>query len=110
MTVLTRYCRQKTRTERSKELKRELRQAGAERLLYVGEAFREGLNREEVHELTRIDPWFLAQIEDLIRTEETVQKQGLEALDKTRLFALKQKGFSDSRLASLVGCSELAVA
>jgi carbamoyl-phosphate synthase large subunit len=72
----------------------------------VGEAFREGLSREDVFELTKIDPWFLAQIEDLIREETKIQQQGLEALDRTRLFALKQKGFSDSRLAKLTGCSE----
>ena len=92
--------------ERMKELKRELRQAGAERLLYVGEAFREGLGADEVFELTKIDPWFLAQIEDLIRDEGRVHQQGLDALDKDRLFGLKRKGFSDSRLATLLGCTE----
>jgi carbamoyl-phosphate synthase large subunit len=93
--------------ERTAELKRELREAGAERLFYVGDAFREGLSAERIHELTRIDPWFLAQIEDLINCEAEVEKQGLTALDKRRIFALKQKGFSDSRLATLVGVSEL---
>jgi len=87
-------------------LKRELREAGAERLLYVGDAFREGLSAEEIFALTKIDPWFLAQIEDLINAESEVSQQGLAALDQRRLFSLKQKGFSDSRLASLVGCSE----
>ncbi|MCP4048474.1 MAG: carbamoyl-phosphate synthase large subunit, partial [Gammaproteobacteria bacterium] len=87
-------------------LKRELREAGAERLLYVGDAFREGLSADEIFELTKIDLWFLAQIEDLVKTEIEVAQQGLEALDQRRFFALKQKGLSDSRLASLVGCSE----
>jgi len=73
----------------------------------VGDAFREGLSAERIHELTRIDPWFLAQIEDLINCEAEVEEQGLTALDKRRIFALKQKGFSDARLATLVGVSEL---
>ncbi|MGD9265258.1 MAG: carbamoyl-phosphate synthase large subunit, partial [Lysobacterales bacterium] len=92
--------------ERLKDLKRELRQAGAERLLFVGEGFREGLTAEQLFELTKIDPWFLAQIEDLILEEGRVQEQGMEALDKDRLYRLKRKGFSDSRLATLVGLSE----
>jgi len=92
--------------DRMSVLKRELREAGAERLLYVGDAFREGLSAGEIFALTKIDPWFLAQIEDLINTETEVAQQGLDVLDEQRLFALKQKGFSDSRLASLVGCSE----
>jgi len=92
--------------DRIAELKRELSEAGAERLLYVADAFREGFSAEEVYAWTKIDPWFLAQIEDLISTELEVQQQGLAALDRQRLYGLKQKGFSDSRLASLVVCSE----
>ncbi len=92
--------------ERAAELKRELREAGAERLYYVADAFREGWSAEKIHGLTRIDPWFLAQIEDLISTEAEVARDGLGMLDKTRLFALKQKGFADARLASLVGVTE----
>ena len=92
--------------ERTAELKRELREAGAERLLYVADAFREGLDAEEIFAMTKIDPWFLAQIEDLVNTENEVAQQGWTALDKERLFALKQKGFSDSRLATLLKVSE----
>jgi len=92
--------------ERAAELKRELREASAERLLYVADAFREGLSAEDIHGLTKIDPWFLAQIEDLVSTEAQVARDGLRALDKPRLFALKQKGFSDARLATLVGITE----
>src|SRR5210317_675632 len=55
--------------DRAAELKRELREAGAERLFYVADAFREGLSAEDVFKLTKIDPWFLAQIEDLINNE-----------------------------------------
>ena len=92
--------------DRTAELKRELREAGAERLFYVADAFREGWSAERIHKLTKIDPWFLAQIEDLVISETEVGQQGLEALDKQRLFGLKQKGFSDARLAALVGVSE----
>jgi carbamoyl-phosphate synthase large subunit len=92
--------------DRATELKRELTYAGAERLLYVADAFREGLSAEDVFAHTKIDPWFLAQIEDLVATEAEVAQQGLSALDRQRLYGLKQKGFSDSRLASLVGCPE----
>jgi carbamoyl-phosphate synthase large subunit len=90
-------------------LKRELREAGAERILYVGDAFREGLSLDEIHRLTWIDPWFLAQIEDLIISEKQVAEQGFTALDKQRLFALKRKGFSDARLAKLLDCKEQQV-
>ena len=72
----------------------------------MADAFREGFSAEDVFAWTKIDPWFLAQIEDLIRTESEVEQQGLVALDRQRLYGLKQKGFSDSRLASLVACSE----
>ena len=87
-------------------LKRELREPGAERLLYVADAFRRGMTRDEVHRVSRIDPWFLAQIEDLVATERTVQATTLEALGKNEMFRLKQKGFADSRLAKLCNVSE----
>jgi len=95
--------------ERTAELKRELREAGAERLWYVAEAFREGMSCEEIHQLTWIDPWFLAQIEDLILTEDEVRQQGFAALDQQRLYDLKRKGFSDARLARLLACAEQKV-
>ncbi len=90
-------------------LSQELREPGPERLLYVAEAFRAGWQLERVHELSRIDPWFLAQIEDLLKTEAAVAGQGTGALDRQRLFALKRKGFSDARLASLLKTDEDAI-
>jgi len=90
-------------------LRRELREAGAERILYVADAFREGLPFEQVQELSRIDPWFLAQIEDLVQTEQELRDCGLESLQKEGLFRLKRKGFSDSRLAQLLGETETRV-
>ncbi len=84
----------------------ELRQAGPERLWYVGDAFRFGMSFEQVQEVTRIDPWFLAQIHDLILTEARVKEEGLESLTQERLRQLKRKGFADRRLAYLLGISE----
>jgi carbamoyl-phosphate synthase large subunit len=75
----------------------------------VADAFRWGLSQDEVFEATRIDPWFLAQIEDLVLTEAEVRAQGAVALDGARLCALKRKGFADRRLAQLVGLSEQAL-
>jgi carbamoyl-phosphate synthase large subunit len=90
-------------------LRRELREAGAERILYVADAFREGMPFEQVHELSRIDPWFLAQIEDLVRTEQELRGCALQSLQKERLYQLKRKGFSDSRLAEVLGETESRV-
>ncbi|NRB71056.1 MAG: carbamoyl-phosphate synthase large subunit, partial [Xanthomonadales bacterium] len=92
--------------EKMAELRRELREAGPERILYLGDGFRAGISFEELQQLTGIDPWFLAQVEDLIAEEQRVVEQGLDALDQARMFALKRKGFSDSRLAGLLGLGE----
>ncbi|MEE8495487.1 MAG: carbamoyl-phosphate synthase large subunit, partial [Xanthomonadales bacterium] len=94
---------------RQANLQRELREAGAERILYVADAFREGLGINDIHEMTRIDPWFLAQIEDLVRSEENIRGCALESLHKQQLWNLKRKGFSDSRIATLVNESESRV-
>ncbi len=90
-------------------LMHELRMAGSQRLWYVADAFRLGMTREELGDLTAIDPWFLAQIEDLVETEQAVAAAGPVALGEHRLRALKRKGFSDSRIASLLGLDEAAV-
>jgi carbamoyl-phosphate synthase large subunit len=87
-------------------LQQELRVPGPQRLWYVGDAFRAGMTRQEVFELTYIDPWFLVQIEEIIRLEAEVKAQGMAALDRQRVRALKRKGFSDSRLATLLALSE----
>jgi carbamoyl-phosphate synthase large subunit len=87
-------------------LRHELRMPGGERLLYVADAFRAGLDCREVNDLTGIDPWFLAQIEDLVRCESQVRKGGLGQLKPERLRQLKRKGFADSRLARLLGVQE----
>ncbi|MBN8279678.1 MAG: carbamoyl-phosphate synthase large subunit [Gammaproteobacteria bacterium] len=90
-------------------LRRELRMPGADRLLYVADAFRHGLGRAEVAQLSGIDPWFLAQIEDLVRWEARVRQEGMPLLQGPALRTLKRKGFSDSRLAGLLGVKESIV-
>ncbi|MDZ7790899.1 MAG: carbamoyl-phosphate synthase large subunit [Xanthomonadales bacterium] len=90
-------------------IRRELREAGPERLLYVAEAFRRGLELEEVHRLTRIDPWFLDQILELIEIERELAEEGVAGLDAERLLEVKRYGFSDARIAALCGVSERSV-
>ncbi len=94
----------------AKELiSREMRQPGSERLWYVADAFRLGMTVEEVHDISTIDPWFLAQLEDLILEEKELKKETLAELDRDRLYRLKRKGFSDSRLARLLATKEADV-
>ncbi len=85
----------------------ELRAAGAERLLYMADALRLGMTQSEIVELSRIDPWFVGQIADLVREEQKVREAGWEALSDDWLMRLKRKGFADSRLACLLGVTEL---
>ena len=84
----------------------EIRQPSAERLWYVADAFRAGMSLEEVFEHTKIDRWFLVQIEDLVREEQRVGEEGLDSLDAERMRQLKRKGFADKRLADLLGRPE----
>ena len=91
------------------ELKRQLREPGPERIFHVADAFRAGLTRAQVYELSFIDHWFLREIEALVQMEQVVAQQGLAALDAKRLLELKRAGFSDARLAQLVGTNEDAI-
>jgi carbamoyl-phosphate synthase large subunit len=90
-------------------LAQELRMAGAERLWYVADAFRHGFLLEEVGRLTGIDPWFLVQIADLVREEGRAAEAGIDGLDYAAMRRLKRKGFSDSRLAALLGTDEKTI-
>jgi len=87
-------------------LKNELATARENRLLFVADGFRNGMSIDEIHQLTFIDPWFLCQIEDLVRDEAQVTKEGIGALNEARLRRLKRKGFSDARLAKLLAAKE----
>ncbi|MGD8207885.1 MAG: carbamoyl-phosphate synthase large subunit, partial [Thiohalocapsa sp.] len=82
---------------------------GAHRLWFVADAFRHGYSLEDVARLTRMDPWFLDQILDLVEEERRVAADGLFGMDRDRLWRLKRKGFSDSALGRLTGESEEAV-
>jgi carbamoyl-phosphate synthase large subunit len=87
-------------------LEQELRNAGPERLWYIADAFRRGWTLEQVQALTHIDPWFLEQIAEIVVTEESLRGLPLASLDRERLLGLKRMGFSDRRLARLLGCRE----
>ncbi len=87
----------------------ELRWPGPDRILYVADAFRAGWTLGTVFEATKIDPWFLAQIADLVREEEDLRSLGLEHLTEARLRTLKRKGFSDSRIAKITGREESTI-
>ncbi|MGF1642124.1 MAG: carbamoyl-phosphate synthase large subunit [Thiotrichales bacterium] len=87
-------------------LRTELAQVGPHRIWYVADAFRHGWTQAQVHAQTAIDPWFLAQLEDLVRTEQALRGARLVDLSATELRRLKRKGFSDRRLAKLLGARE----
>ncbi len=91
------------------DLEHEMASPGAQRIWYVGQGFREGMTLEQVFNLTKIDPWFLAQIEDIVLTEKALAGRSLKAMQAAELRELKKKGFSDRRLAKLLGTDETAV-
>jgi carbamoyl-phosphate synthase large subunit len=91
------------------EIVDEIGNAGPERILFLADAFRIGMTLDEVFEETAIDPWFLAQIEDLVTMEAAIAARKLEALSTAELRFIKQKGFSDRRIAKLMGTHQHAV-
>ncbi len=91
------------------ELEMQLTQPGDKRLWYVADAFRQGYSLEKVHQLCKIDPWFLVQIEDLIKEENQLRGKPLAQLDAATIRRLKRKGFSDKRLAQLIDVPEADV-
>ncbi|HKI73186.1 MAG TPA: carbamoyl-phosphate synthase large subunit [Pseudomonadales bacterium] len=96
----------RSRREWESILRKELQSPGSDRIRYLADAMRAGLEMQEIQDLTGIDPWFLAQIEDIIISETEVSRLTLDGLDKDRLFDLKQQGFSDARLSELLGVEE----
>ncbi len=87
-------------------IEEELGEPGPERIWYVGDAFAQGFTLDEVHALTHIDPWFLAQIKEIVDLELALEKRTLAELDTNSLRQLKRKGFSDRRLAYLLDTNE----
>ncbi|NCF14367.1 MAG: carbamoyl-phosphate synthase large subunit [Gammaproteobacteria bacterium] len=90
-------------------LRHELRIPGSSRILYVADAMRHGYSYEDVAFVTGIDPWFLVQIADLVNVENEIREKGLPGLNAAMMLAIKRKGFSDARIATLVGVKENAV-
>ena len=90
-------------------LKKELSIPSPERIWYLADAIRNGFTTKEIFNLTKIDPWFITQIEDLIKEEVSIEGLNLDSLEKEHFLSLKQKGFSDSRLATLLRSSETKV-
>ena len=104
------------KTQDREILEKELGEPGPDRIWYVGDAFAAGWTLDEVHNITKIDKWFLVQIEEIVKIEleldQVYEEKGdaaLAALDATTLRTLKQKGFSDRRLAKLLHSNEKAV-
>ncbi|WP_333707396.1 carbamoyl-phosphate synthase large subunit [Tepidimonas ignava] len=104
------------KTQDRETLERELGEPGPERIWYVGDAFAAGWTLDEVHHFTKIDKWFLAQIQEIVQIELALDRhtaqhgaQALQALDAATLRTLKRKGFSDRRLAKLLASTEEAV-
>ena len=91
------------------EIEAEMGNPGAERLWYVADAFRVGMAFDDVQQISKIDPWFLAQIEDLVRQEGALKGRALADLNRDELFTLKRNGFSDRRLGRLLGTDQHAV-
>ena len=83
-----------------------LQEPTPDRLWYIADAFRQGLSLEKIHEESRVDPWFLAQIQELVEFEQDLVGKKLSDLDAAQLRLLKQRGFSDIYLAKLLGCDE----
>jgi carbamoyl-phosphate synthase large subunit len=104
------------KTQDREVLEKELGEPGPERIWYVGDAFAQGMTLDEVHDLTKIDKWFLVQIEEIVKIEleldEVAAAKGdgaLASLDAGTLRLLKKKGFSDRRLAKLLKTTDKAV-
>ena len=92
-----------------KEVKINLVEPGPNRIWYVAEAFRLNMTLDQIYEITKIDRWFLSQIEDLIAEEGALSKLKLEDIEHESILRLKRKGFSDLRMAALLNCAEADV-
>ncbi|MGB1373983.1 MAG: carbamoyl-phosphate synthase large subunit [Aequoribacter sp.] len=91
------------------ELINELTNPGPDRLWYIGDAFRAEMSVEEVYKLSGVDPWFLVQIEDIIKTENALKSVSLSDIDHKQMWRLKRRGFADKRLSVLLNKTEAEV-
>ncbi|WP_341903596.1 carbamoyl-phosphate synthase large subunit [Polaromonas sp. YR568] len=97
------------KTQDREVLEKELGAPGPDRIWYVGDAFAQGMSVDEVFALTKIDPWFLVQIEQIVKIELELETISLDQIDAATLRALKQKGFSDRRLAKQLKTTDTAI-
>ena len=88
------------------KIRSELLSAGADRIFYLADAFRMGMSLKDAFDLSKIDPWFLSQVEDLVLSEKRIEGSDLDKLSAETIYKLKQKGFSDKRLSELLHCTE----
>ncbi len=107
--VLEKHPEYEHKSKHSEIIRRELKSAGPDRLLYIGDAMRSGMTVEEIYLLSRIDPWFLAQIKMLIDAEQEIALLSLTKMNATDLKFYKRMGFSDERLAQLLKTTESKV-
>ena len=91
------------------EIIKELRECGPNRIWFVADAFRAKLTVDEIFQHSKIDPWFLYQIKDIVDKENIIKEDSLKKIDKTFLQKLKQSGFSDSRIALLASTDERSI-
>ena len=97
------------KTQDREVLEKELGAPGPDRIWYVGDAFAMGMSVDEVFALTKIDPWFLVQIEQIVKIELELETTSLDKIDAATLRTLKQKGFSDRRLARQLKTTDTAI-
>ena len=90
------------------KIRSELLSAGAERIFYLADAFRMGMTLQNAFELSKIDPWFLTQVEDIVLSEKSIEGKEIEDIQSETIRELKQKGFSDKRLSEILNCTEEA--
>ncbi|MDC0182011.1 carbamoyl-phosphate synthase large subunit [Candidatus Thioglobus sp.] len=97
-----------TADDSKSKIRSELLSAGAERLFYLADAFRMGMTLQNAFDLSKIDPWFLTQVEDIVLSEKTIEGKEIEDIQPETIRELKQKGFSDKRLSEILNCTEEA--
>ena len=90
------------------KIRSELLSAGAERIFYLADAFRMGMTLQNAFDLSKIDPWFLTQVEDIVLSEKSIEGKEIEDIQSETIREMKQKGFSDKRLSEILNCTEEA--
>ena len=88
------------------KIRSELLSAGAERIFYLADAFRMGMTVQNAFDLSKIDPWFLTQVEDIVLSEKAIEGKKIDEIQAETIKNLKQKGFSDKRLSEILNCNE----